>query len=81
MTDLLVRDIGADLMLLIEDLARTHNWTVSEEAKALIRAALSASEPDRKMGTWMRNLVPPEYRGDDLVFECRGPESPPPDFD
>ena len=81
MTDLLVRDIDAELMLFIEELARTHNRTVSEEAKALIRAALSASEPDRKMGTWMRNLVPPEYRGDDLVFEYRGPESPPPDFD
>jgi plasmid stability protein len=81
MTDLLILDIDPDLMLLIEQRARTHNQNVSEEAKALIRAGLSALEHDRKMGTWMRNLVPPEYRGDDLVFEYRGPGSPPPDFD
>jgi hypothetical protein len=68
MTDLLIRDIDPDLMLLIEQRARTHNRNVSEEH-------------DRKMGTWMRNLVPPEYRGDDLVFEYRDPGSPPPDFD
>jgi plasmid stability protein len=81
MTDLLIRDIDPDLMLLIEQRARTHNQNVSEEAKALIRAGLSASEHNRKMGTWMRSLVPPEDRGDDLVFEHRGPGSPPPDFD
>ena len=81
MTDLLIRDIEPDLMLLIEQRAHTHNRNVSEEAKALIRAGLDASEHGRKMGTWMRNLVPPEYRGDDLVFEYRGPGSPPLDFD
>ena len=81
MTDLLIRDIDPDLMLLIEQRARTHNRNVSDEAKALIRAGLDAPEHGRKMGTWMRNLVPPEYRGDDLVFEYRGPGSPPPDFD
>jgi plasmid stability protein len=66
MTDLLIRDIDPDLTLLIEQRARTHNRNDSEEAKALIRAGLDASEHGRKMGTWMRNLVPPEYRGDDL---------------
>ncbi|HEV7600886.1 MAG TPA: hypothetical protein VGO49_11610 [Bradyrhizobium sp.] len=81
MTDILIRDIDPDLMLLIEQRARTHNRNVSEEAKALLRAGLNALEHDRKMGTWMRNLVPREYRGDDLVFEYRGPGSPPPDFD
>jgi plasmid stability protein len=81
MTDLLIRDVDPDLMLLIEQRARAHKRNGSEEAKALIRDGLDASEHDRKMGTWMRNLVPPEYRGDDLVFEVRGPESPPPDFD
>ncbi|MEA2896727.1 MAG: hypothetical protein QOJ84_2342 [Bradyrhizobium sp.] len=81
MTDLLIRDIDPDLMLLIEQRARIHNRNVSEEVKALIRAGLDGSEHGRKMGTWMRNLVPPEYRGDDLVFEYRGPGSPPSDFD
>ena len=81
MIDLLIRDIDPDLMLLIEQRARTHNRNVSEEAMELIRAGLELSEGGRKMGAWMRNLVPPEYRGDDLVFEERGPDSPPPDFD
>jgi hypothetical protein len=81
MTDLLICGVDPDLMLLIEQRARSHNRNLSEEAKALIRAGLNASEHDRKMGTWMRSLVPPEYRGDDLVFGFRGPGSPPPDFD
>lgn len=81
MTDLLIRDIDPDLKLLVEQRARTHNRNLSEEAKALIRAGLSVPEEGRKMGTWMRNLVQPEDRGDDLVFEVSGPESPPPDFE
>jgi plasmid stability protein len=81
MTDLLIRDIDPDLMLLIEQRARNNNRDVSEEAKALIRAGLSVPEDGRKMGTWMRSLVQPEDRGDDLVFEVSGSGSPPPDFD
>jgi plasmid stability protein len=81
MTDLLIRDIDPDLKLLVEQRARTHNRNLSEEAKALIRAGLSVPEDGRKMGTWMRSLVLPEDRGDDLVFEVPGPGSPPPDFE
>jgi plasmid stability protein len=81
MTDLLIRDIDPDLMILIEEGARTHNRNLSEEAEALIRAGLSVPEDGRKMGTWMRSLILPEDRGDDLVFEHRGPGSLPPDFD
>jgi hypothetical protein len=33
------------------------------------------------MGEWMRSLVKPEDRGDDLVFEYRGDFPKPPDFD
>jgi plasmid stability protein len=78
MTDLLIRDIDHDLMILIEQRARTNNRNVSEEAEALIRAGIGVPEDGRKMGTWMRSLVLPEDRGDDLVFEYPG--SPPPDF-
>jgi hypothetical protein len=35
----------------------------------LLRKALSVPEPQQNLWDWMRNLVPPEYRGDDLVFE------------
>jgi plasmid stability protein len=80
MTDLLICDVDPDLVLLIKQRARAHNRNVSEEAKVLIRAGLDVSEHGRKMGTWMRNLAPPEYRGD-LDFEYHGSESPPPDFD
>jgi plasmid stability protein len=81
MTDLLIRDIDPDLKLLVEQRARRHNRNLSEEAKVLIRAGLSVPEEGRRMGTWMRSLVQPEDRGDDLVFEVSGPESPPPDFE
>lgn len=81
MSDLLIRDIDPDLKRLIEQRARTHDRNLSEEAKALIRAGLAVPEEGRKMGTWMRSLVRPEDRGDDLVFEVSGPESPPPDFE
>ncbi len=33
------------------------------------------------MGTWLFNLLPEEYRGDDLVFEYKGDFPKPPEFD
>ena len=81
MTDLLIRNIDPDVKRDIEERAKAHDRSLSDEAKALLHAGLCAPTEQRKMGTWMRSLVPPEYRGDDLVFELRGPASPPPDFD
>jgi hypothetical protein len=81
MPDLLIRDIDPEMKRAIEERARRHERNLSEEAKALIQSGLTVPEPDIKMGTWLSSLVPPEYRGDDLVFEYHGPESPPPDFE
>lgn len=81
MPDLLVRNIEDDLKRLIEDSARAHRRSLSEEIKVLLREKLVDSRDDRKLGTEMFNLVRPEDRGDDLVFEIRGEISPPPDLE
>jgi hypothetical protein len=79
--DVLIRDIDPEMKRLIEERARDHARNLSDEVKSLIQKGLNVPEPDLKMGTWLSSLVPPEYRGDDLVFEYRGPGSPPPDFE
>ena len=81
MPDLLVRDIDDDLKRLIEDRARSHRRSLSDEVKALLRERLVQTHDGRKLGTEMFNLVRPEDRGDDLVFEIPGEASPPPDLE
>lgn len=81
MTDLLIRNIDPDLKRLLEERAKTHKQNLSEEAKSLIRKGLTLPEEGVKLGTWLFNLVPSEFRTDDLTFEYEGPESPPPDFE
>lgn len=81
MADVLIRDIDPDLKRQVEELAQAHQSSLSDELKALIRKGLTVPDMDIKMGTWLSSLVPPEYRGDDLVFEYHGAMSPPPDFD
>ena len=81
MSDLLVRDIEDDLKRLIEDRARAHRRSLSEEVKILLREKLVDAGDDRKLGTEMFNLVRPEDRGDDLVFELPGGDIHPPDFE
>jgi hypothetical protein len=65
----------------LEQRARANGHSLSEEAKLLLRKALTIPEPRANMGEWMRSLVKPEDRGDDLVFEYRGDFPKPPDFD
>jgi plasmid stability protein len=81
MPNLLVRDIEDDLKRLIEDSAREHRRSLSEEVKMLLRERLVDARDDRKLGTEMFNLVRPEDRGDDLVFEVPGEISAPADFE
>jgi antitoxin FitA len=81
MSDLLVRDIEDDLKRLIENRARAHRRSLSEEVKILLREKLVDAGDDRKLGTEMFNLVRPEDRGDDLVFEIPGGDIEPPDFE
>jgi len=82
MTDLLIRNVDPDLKRRIEESARQHSRSLSDEIKALLRTACSTHTDNRKLGTLMANLLEPEYRGDDLVFERKDdPISPPPDFE
>jgi hypothetical protein len=80
-TDLLIRKIDPKLKRELEKRARTHGRSLSDEAKSLINGALRRPEPPKKMGTWLFNLLPAEYRGDDLVFEYRGEFPKPPEFE
>jgi plasmid stability protein len=79
-TDLLIRNIEPRLKRQIEERARKHKHSLAEEAKALLRRALAAPESELKLGTEMFNLIRPEDRGDDLVFDIPGEVGDPPDF-
>jgi hypothetical protein len=76
MSDLLIRKIPAHMKRKIKERAQAHGHSMSEEAQALIQRGLSIPDPDFKMGTWLFSLVPPEVRGDDLVFEIDDPPKP-----
>jgi plasmid stability protein len=81
MTDLLIRDIDPQLKRQLEQSAEKHRRSLSDEAKLLLQEALTAESGGGKLGTLMRQLLPPEYRSDDYVFEIRGEAGEPPDFE
>jgi len=78
--DLLIRNVSEKLKGRIEREARASETSLSEAAKALIEKGLGPSEPPRRLGTELFNLVPPEFRGDDLIFEIPDLAEDPPDF-
>jgi plasmid stability protein len=80
MSDLLIRGIKPKLKERLKKSARTSGRSLSDEAQSLLDEALNKREPQRKMGTWMRSLLPAEHRGDDLVFEIEDEVRDPPDF-
>jgi antitoxin FitA-like protein len=80
MSDMLIRNVSARLKRQIRERARTHGRSMSEEAKALLEEKLRERTKERKLGDELFNLVPPKYRGDDLIFEIPGPARKPPDF-
>jgi plasmid stability protein len=80
MTDLLIRDIDPRLKRQLEESAQKHSQSLSDEAKTLLIRALATEPGGRKLGTLMSQLVLPEDRSDDDVFEITGEAGPPPDF-
>jgi hypothetical protein len=80
MPDLLIRNISAELKSRIACAARASESSLSDAAKALIEKGLGPSEPPRLLGTELFNLVPPEFRSDDLIFELPDLADDPPDF-
>jgi plasmid stability protein len=85
MTDLLIRGIDPELKRQLTQRAQAHRRSLSDEAKILLRNGLRQPAEERKgeggLGTAMRELVRPEDRGDDLIFEIPGDISSPPDFE
>jgi plasmid stability protein len=81
MADLLIRDIEVPLKRRLEESARKNNRSLSDEAKLLLQRALASEIDDRKLGTLMSQLLAPEDRRDDFVFEIGGDVSRPPDFE
>ena len=85
MSDLLIRGIDPQLKRQIEQRALAHRRSLSDEAKFLIRKGLltpvGSSQGERGMGTSMMELVRPEDRGEDPVFDAAGEVSAPPDFE
>jgi len=80
MSDLLVRNVSPHTKRLLQQRARKHGRSLSEEAKYLLEQALQHPPQDRKLGTELFNLILPEHRGDDLMFEHPAPARQPPDF-
>jgi plasmid stability protein len=80
MSDLLIRNITPKMKRQIQERARAHRRSLSEEAKLLLGKGLKVPDPELKMGTFLNSLVRPEDRGDDLVFEYKGEFPKPPDF-
>jgi plasmid stability protein len=81
MSDLLIRNLTPRMKRQLQERARIHRRSLSEEAKLLLHKALAAPEPELNMGDWLMSLVKPEDRGDDLVFEYRGNFPKPADFE
>ena len=81
MTDLLIRNIDPHLGRRLKESARTHQRSLSDEAKVLLERALLETGDQRKMGATLFSLVQKEYRGHDLVFEVACDVSRPPDFE
>jgi hypothetical protein len=81
MSDLLIRNIAPHLKRKIEESARERGESLSSTAQRLMERGLQDPESKGQLGTLLANLVPPEYRGDDLVFEYHGDPPVAPDFD
>jgi plasmid stability protein len=68
MTNLLLRDIDPALKRKLEERARAHGRSVSEEIKALIERGIADEPRVAAMGTRLLGMLPDKWRGDDLVF-------------
>jgi hypothetical protein len=81
MSDILIRKVTPRMKRQIEQRARSHGRSLSEEVKALLEEKLRERDQQRKLGTELFNLVPRQYRGDDVVFKIPGTARKPPDFE
>jgi plasmid stability protein len=85
MTDLLVRDIDPALKRKLEERARAHGRSLTEEARAAIERGMAdegsiAKPRTDELGTRLFGMLPDEWRGDDLVFGLPRDLSEPAEF-
>lgn len=80
MADLVIRSVEPRLKEDIEERARAHGRSPSEEAEILLRRGLSAPEPARRIGSEIAGLIPEADRTEEPVFEIDAPLPDPPDF-
>jgi hypothetical protein len=74
-----IHNIDTSLKRRLAERARVNGRSVSEEVRAILEEAVP--DPPRKgLGTLLLELVPPEFRGDDLVFERDEPVPEPTDL-
>jgi len=81
MANLLVRDIDPELKRMLEERARAHRRSLSDEAKALIRSGIAKQPKELGFGTRLFSLVPDELRGDDLNFDLPDDKPEPAPFE
>jgi plasmid stability protein len=87
MSDILVRNMPAEMKRQIENRARAHKRGLSGEITALLRRALAqveseGAEPKLGLGTRLAAIFPKEHNYDDFVLPPRDEEErPPPSFD
>ena len=62
MTDLLIRNIDPHLKRQLQESARSHRRSLSEEARMLLKKALLEPPDKRKMGTALLELFPTRGR-------------------
>jgi hypothetical protein len=75
------RAVDPHLKRRLQESARSHRRSLSEEARILLKKALVVRPDKRKMGDALLELVPQEHRGDDLIFQISGNVSRPPEFE
>jgi hypothetical protein len=65
----------------IKERVRKNRRSLSDGAQLLIARGLSASEPEKGLGSRLFSLIEEKDRGDDLVFEFPAPVRQAPDFE
>ena len=88
MSDILVRNMPAELKRQIEERARSHKHSLSREITALLQRALAETKPLESselqggLGSELARIFPKELRSEDFILPTRDdPERPPPTFD
>jgi hypothetical protein len=82
MSDILIRNVPAELKRQIEERARANKRSLSREIEALLQRSLSLSKASEYgLGTELSQLVPNDYWTDDFIVPRDNTERQMPDFE